>query len=450
MNSLNIISGRVSPPASPTSSRSNSFATLGLAVAKEDDDRTGSGGGHTDPSSLLLGEQDTWAAEPDEFCPDSKQPLARDADVTTDEETPLLPHSETKEISPRASSWSYIPKRIATTVWNSIRWVFSTLAAPGVYLIACFYDEAGNFAPLKQLRKLFGHYHGDTRKMVYGYHEAAAENEKTRRIGSARLPAASAHQHAHGLAAPSRSSGSSSSSGLSSESDSDASIRGKPHARSKSLQDAEEIAPARRSIRIKLHSNELLRQRKHRKAQSASGAGARSSAASASASTAASAAAGPGDISAQLKSPTSPNGALTRYPRTPAPPRPLIPRRQPSYVNMVEASAAHQKTLILDLDETLIHSMSKGGRMGSGHMVEVKLNTTYVAVGGQASIGPQHPILYFVHKRPHCDDFLRRVSICTSSWLCPAVADWLRCARRSASGTTSSSLRPRYRNTPTP
>lgn len=49
--------------------------------------------------------------------------------------------------------------------------------------------------------------------------------------------------------------------------------------------------------------------------------------------------------------------------------------------------------------------------MSTGHMVEVKLNTTYVGVGGQASIGPQHPILYYVHKRPHCDDFLRRVSI---------------------------------------
>lgn len=69
----------------------------------------------------------------------------------------------------------------------------------------------------------------------------------------------------------------------------------------------------------------------------------------------------------------------------------------------------HLKTLILDLDETLIHSMSKGGRMSSGHMVEVRLNTTYVGMGGQASIGPQHPILYYVHKRPHCDHFLRRV-----------------------------------------
>lgn len=45
--------------------------------------------------------------------------------------------------------------------------------------------------------------------------------------------------------------------------------------------------------------------------------------------------------------------------------------------------------------------------MSSGHMVEVKLNAP---VGfGNATIGPQHPILYYVHKRPHCDDFLRKV-----------------------------------------
>jgi CTD nuclear envelope phosphatase 1 len=52
--------------------------------------------------------------------------------------------------------------------------------------------------------------------------------------------------------------------------------------------------------------------------------------------------------------------------------------------------------------------MAKGGRMSTGHMVEVKLNTC-IGVAGQTSIGPQHPILYYVHKRPHCDDFLRRV-----------------------------------------
>jgi CTD nuclear envelope phosphatase 1 len=56
--------------------------------------------------------------------------------------------------------------------------------------------------------------------------------------------------------------------------------------------------------------------------------------------------------------------------------------------------------------------MAKGGRMSTGHMVEVKLSTL-VGAGGGPTLGPQHPILYYVHKRPHCDDFLRRVSIFT-------------------------------------
>jgi CTD nuclear envelope phosphatase 1 len=210
----------------------------------------------------------------------------------------------------------------------------------------------------------------------------------------------------------------SSSSGMSSESESDrdrsmndgekldSSSSSSRHTRSKSLQGSDEIAPARRSIRIKLHNEDSLRQRKHRKAQStntqSNGSGA--------------IAITTGEISpATLKSPTSPAASMlmTKYPRAPAPPRPLIPRRQPSYT-LPDAPSARltQKTLILDLDETLIHSMAKGGRMSTGHMVEVKLSTL-VGAGGGPTLGPQHPILYYVHKRPHCDDFLRRVSIFT-------------------------------------
>ncbi|KAJ6264330.1 hypothetical protein Dda_0475 [Drechslerella dactyloides] len=111
----------------------------------------------------------------------------------------------------------------------------------------------------------------------------------------------------------------------------------------------DEIAP-RRSIRIRLFSSD-----KQQKAKS-------------------------------VKSPTSPSASLrlTRYPRLSGPPRPLLPK-SPS-----------QKTLILDLDETLIHSMSKGGSMSAAHMVEVKLDK-------------QHAILYYVHKRPFCDEFLKKV-----------------------------------------
>ena len=47
--------------------------------------------------------------------------------------------------------------------------------------------------------------------------------------------------------------------------------------------------------------------------------------------------------------------------------------------------------------------------MSSGHMVEVKLAPLIPTTSG-LSTTPQHPILYYVHKRPHCDTFLRKVS----------------------------------------
>ncbi|KAK3358889.1 HAD-like domain-containing protein [Lasiosphaeria hispida] len=389
MNSLNIISARVSPSASPAPTRTNSLSALGLAVSSEGGDRPRDGSEDT----LGASEKSRLQATTDDFPLEGQS--AKEHGYVADEGTPLISHPETKETGSRATPWTPLPKRIANTFINSIRWVLSTLAAPGVYLIACLYDEHGNFAPLGQLRKLFGFYGGNPRKMAMDYQEGVALSEKD-------MHGMDGSDDRIGVRTSRHVSSGSSSSGLSSESDSDrqrsnrgASLR---HLRSKSLQDSEEIAPARRSIRIKLHSDDSLRQRKHRKAQSASARSNNGSGAS------------QNDISAQLKSPTSPVGALTKYPKTPAPPRPLIPRRQPSYINMDPANLKHQKTLILDLDETLIHSMSKGGRMSSGHMVEVRLNTTYVGVGGQASIGPQHPILYYVHKRPHCDEFLRRVS----------------------------------------
>jgi Dullard-like phosphatase family protein len=74
-----------------------------------------------------------------------------------------------------------------------------------------------------------------------------------------------------------------------------------------------------------------------------------------------------------------------RYPRSLAPPRPLL---KPS-----------KKTLVLDLDETLIHSLSRSPTgFSQGHMVEVKLGNNSFAT------------LYNVLKRPHCDKFLETVS----------------------------------------
>ncbi|KAF4452749.1 hypothetical protein F53441_4461 [Fusarium austroafricanum] len=398
MNSLNILTARVSPPPSPTQSRSNSIGgPIGIGLASESDDQHSNDRplGHETESSFV---QDTI----DE---------SRFGEKVADEGTPLLGDESQK----RSSWWHSIPRRLASNIIGSIRWVLATLASPGVYLIACFYDEYGNFAPFSQLGKLFG-LQGNRHKTMEEPDDIS-EKEYGRTTGYRRL-----------APRPRPVSSSSTSSGLSSESESDGSRSGSlgRHARSKSLQPPEETGPTRRSIRIKLNSDEDLRQRKHRKTQSAV---ARTKASDLGG--------GSGDLSAHLKSPTSPIAALTKYPKTPAPPRPLIPRRQPSYINL-EPPTSPQKTLILDLDETLIHSMSKGGRMSTGHMVEVRLNTTYVGVGGQTSIGPQHPILYWVNKRPYCDEFLRRVCkwynlvVFTASVqeYADPVIDWLEAERK--------------------
>lgn len=384
MNSLNILSARVSPPQTPNTSRNSSFADVLSATISEK--RKNSRAGELENEKLAHEVAEDPSNE-------------GDYSFTADEKTPLLEKGDNSV--PRTSGWSLVPNRIANALLESLRWILSTLAAPGIYLIGYLYDDQGQFAPLSQLglRK---------RRPISPIAEPSSFDDSGL---VARAPVKSSSRRNTVRLNKSMAPSSSSSSGLSSDSESERDRLHSPHidsparhTRSKSSTTGDEIAPARRSIRIKLHNEDSLRQRKHRKAQStgsqSNGSGAKS------------------DLStispATLKSPTSPASSLlmTKYPRAPAPPRPLLPRRQPSYSNMSDSMTGGltQKTLIIDLDETLIHSMAKGGRMSTGHMVEVKLNT-YAGLGGQANAGPQHPILYYVHKRPHCDDFLRRVSL---------------------------------------
>jgi CTD nuclear envelope phosphatase 1 len=391
MNSLNILSARVSPPQTPVTTRRNSYGYgdfVGLKSSTESGKRSRE---HEQPTEE---EVQTDDLDPDHLT---------NADY---DEKPVLLDKESKTTSaPVSFAWYSFPQRIASTIIEFIWWILSMLAAPGVYLIACLYNENGYFSPLSQLGRscaaLFG---GDSGKKKES--NVSRSNSSSKEKGSGLKDKGSSTAIARRLR-----SSNSSSSGLSSESESDRDGKKADnqsleppsrHTRSRSAHSSDEIAPARRSIRIKLHNEDSLRQRRHRKSQSTS---AQST--------------GPGGADPQvispatLKSPTSPASSLVRdkYPRAPAPPRPLIPRRQPSYTLAPEIGSGRmaQKTLVLDLDETLIHSMAKGGRMSTGHMVEVKLNT-YVGMAGNASAGPQHPILYYVHKRPHCDDFLRRVS----------------------------------------
>lgn len=425
MNSLNILSARVSPPQTPSPSRTNSYGNLSTTGEAS--------GSRRDSRDDILDEKagGIGNVEGTNFNP---EPSAY-------EETPLLSKEHDEISEPKVTSWYLSPTRISAAVIESIRWVLSAFAAPGVYLIAYLYDERGYFAPISQLKKLSGVISGSSRQSSTGQAVGLSAHGDRNSLG----------EQSNGKITTGRRtsvrgsrilSSNSSSSGLSSESESDfdrasggdqsLSTGSNRHTRSKSLQPSDEIAPARRSIRIKLHNEDSLRQRKHRRAQSSN-----QNSSSGTPST--------GELSAaSIKSPTSPSASLlmTKYPRTPAPPRPLIPRRQPSYVLPEPPSGRLiQKTLILDLDETLIHSMAKGGRMSTGHMVEVKLNTV-VGPSGNATSGPQHPILYYVHKRPHCDDFLRRVCkwynlvVFTASVqeYADPVIDWLEQERKFFSG----------------
>lgn len=89
-----------------------------------------------------------------------------------------------------------------------------------------------------------------------------------------------------------------------------------------------------------------------------------------------------------IKSPTASKYII------PPPPR-LFPRsRNPD-------KKRKKKTLILDLDETLIHSLSRGaprslGSSGSCRMIELKVNSVAT--------------LYYVYKRPFCEFFLKEIS----------------------------------------
>lgn len=364
------------------------------------------------------------------------------------EKTPLLAGDEEADTpiryGPRYNKLLLVARRLVNALTESLKWVLATLMSPGVYIVTGFYDEKGTFSPFVPLRKL-----GRALPKRKGSKSTA---QAVRLSGSRDPPDLSINSYSDSRTRRSkmplketRRKPQSAESFSPATSDSEANLSEKAalldsapdnRTRLQTSSSSEDVPQARRSIRIKLYNEDTTRRRKQKKEK---GDARRSVKAT-------------GDSSGQhpltaanIKSPTSPASSLsmTKYPRAPAPPIPLIPRRQPSYstrTSLQPSSRLAQKTLVIDLDETLIHSIAKGGRMSSGHMVEVKLNTT-VGYGG-ATLGPQHPILYYVHKRPHCDDFLRNVCkwyklvVFTASVqeYADPVIDWLEQERKYFSG----------------
>ncbi|KAI4717208.1 hypothetical protein E4T48_06585 [Aureobasidium sp. EXF-10727] len=341
MNALNILSGlspppTPTPPATPIPSRSRTGSTsTSHADRASQSDKPG-------PSYF------------DDFEKSTKPSAPVTAPTSTSPSSPWL-----------------LPSRIASMLITTLKLALDFLLAPFRYFVAAFYDSNGSFSlliPMRSMRCLF----------------------------SPEPREATAHTPAHKpQTRPRRTSVDSTTSSVLSDDEGQAFAsfeQGPAHnTRSKSAADKDEIAPAKRSIRIKLHNNEdALRRRRQRNTSDADKSEQDKVAA----------------VANSLKSPSNSAATKLRYPRAPAPPRPLVPRRQPSYVMSYNPDPP-KKTLIIDLDETLIHSMAKGGRMSTGHMVEVKLQGP---IGGNGMVlGPQVPILYYVHERPYCHDFLRKV-----------------------------------------
>lgn len=312
------------------------------------------------------------------------------------EKTPLLHASIPQDAAfVQDSTHISIPKRIAGAIVGTLRVVISTLLAPGRLVVACFYDEHGRFSAVLPVHRV-GHLlsRKQRRRKAQAVPQDANNGPPKRPIRSQRprqpsttaVPAMSDVGQKDTLDdLPDRRFHSSHIRSLSTS--------------STGSEESESSRP-KRSIRINTLNEETLRNRKHRQEQQKEG---REGDAPSNPSQ-------PALTVDSIKSPINPvsSARLLKYPRTPAPPRPLVPRRQPSYVLEKSPISEPQKTLIIDLDETLIHSMAKGGRMSTGHMVEVKLSSP-VGAGGVV-LGPQVPILYYVHKRPHCDMFLQKVS----------------------------------------
>ncbi|KAL8941060.1 MAG: hypothetical protein Q9216_002468 [Gyalolechia sp. 2 TL-2023] len=413
MNSLNLLSSRVvgqTTSEKPGSYRTRSYSEGNLVKTSENSQPRRSASQHVkrESSTETLGEKDT--PESDGDAEQASGIATPPTDFEADEKTPFMDYikSETNP-DPNFYKLYLAAQRLVEALVGSLHFVLSTIAAPGAYVVSCLYDDNGVFSPLRPVRTLSRVLSGRSGRksttQAVGLSASPGSDMKealaTRLVGDGYRSSftKSKIKKSPTTQGPLPAASESESDALDGREWSFPSVEGQVKSRPSSSSD--EAAPIRCSIRIKLYSEDTVRKRKTKKAQQ-----------SASSNNTAKHQEPPLTV-ATIKSPTSPASSLrmTKYPRIPAPPRPLIPPRQPSYSprgsSSLSSARLTPKTLVIDLDETLIHSLAKGGRMSSGHMVEVKLNT---AVGyGGATLGPQHPILYYVHKRPHCDDFLRKV-----------------------------------------
>ena len=398
MNSLNLLSSRVISQAAGIS-RPRSRSQGEALTSKQSEDLL-RGSSYSSDKVPTLGRNNTDDVAPDSHFPTesprSEEPFDDSRESTedlTDEKTALLAKYSPSEASVYQSRLRRLVKRIA----DALTALLTTIGAPVVYVVQCFQEDNGRFSPAMPFKRV-------RRKLT----RQGTGKSTSAAVGLSNAPAAESWDEKPIKKRPQdsqlkRSYSSDSLKFTTSESETEKK-RTTSKKDSRRLGDSLDEPPSRRqSIRIKLHNEESLKKGRAKQMPNAGS---------------------PPLTVDSIKSPTSSVTSIkpTRYPHAPKAPRPLVPRRQPSYSNLLSRrnslrlpSNQQQKTLIIDLDETLIHSFAKGGRLSSGQMVEVKLNTPVALAppqGGQPAsvLGPQHPILYYVHKRPHCDEFLRKIS----------------------------------------
>ncbi|KAI4201893.1 MAG: hypothetical protein LQ350_002940 [Teloschistes chrysophthalmus] len=410
MNSLNLLSSRVigqTTSERPANYRRRSFSEGNIGKTSNSPKPRRSASQHVkrESSSETLAENEAPGSNdgPDISLVDPISPR----DMTVDEKAcstefvRLSPQPDAKYCKLYAAA-----RRLVKALVDSIHFVLTKLSIPGLYVASCLYDDNETFSPLRparQLGRIFSRRSG-SKSTAHAVGLYASPRKDENDVASSR---SAGHNHrskgTNVKVKKKHTAGMQSLASLELEPE-DERMQGsnrlgaEERVKARVSSSSDEGSPVRRSIRIRLHHDETAQKRKMKRIPKSD---------SYSDESASSKKQEPPLTVATIKSPTSPTSSsrMTKYPRAPAPPRPLIPPSSSSAWS--SSSQLGRKTLVIDLDETLIHSLAKGGRMSSGHMVEVKLNT---AVGyGGTTLGPQHPILYYVHKRPHCDDFLRKV-----------------------------------------
>jgi CTD nuclear envelope phosphatase 1 len=321
MNSLSALANIGTPPPSPARSRAGSESNILQPQPRPSDKHS------SNDASDSIAHQDEQG-DMGAVRRDSSGYAATEAPASEyDEKTPLLgqpaeaPYEEAK---PRRR-WLY-PKRISQGVISAVGVLLTPIIYTGQYLVACFhYEEDGRFSLLAPVYHMSRTFTRARRKKAASHTSRSSkspsniENEKRKSRGSMTTTAETRKVSRRSLSIASTSTAMTSDSESerppTREGELDSPAR---HTRSKSNASSggDEIAPAKRSIRIKLHNEDALRQRKAaKKAQATKNNSGHVSP----------------EAAAALKSPTGPVNAaskqLTKFPRAPQPPRPLVPRR---------------------------------------------------------------------------------------------------------------------------